>query len=50
LPDDLAGEGLYVFRHTLATRLLAAGRPLTTIADVVGHASTETSFQDREVF
>jgi integrase len=37
-------RGLYLFRHTLATRLLAAGRPLKTIADVLGHASTETTY------
>lgn len=37
-------RGIYLFRHTLATRLLAAGRPLKTIADVLGHASTETTY------
>jgi integrase len=37
-------RGLYLFRHTLATRLLAAGRPLKTIADVLGHASTEATY------
>jgi integrase len=37
-------RGLYLFRHTLATRLLATGRPLKTIADVLGHASTETTY------
>jgi integrase len=37
-------RGLYLFRHTLATRLLASGRPLKTIADVLGHASTETTY------
>jgi len=37
-------RGMYLFRHTLATRLLAAGRPLKTIADVLGHASTETTY------
>ena len=37
-------RGLYVFRHTLATRLLAAGQPLKTIADVLGHASTDTTY------
>lgn len=37
-------RGLYLFRHTLATRLLADGQPLKTIADVLGHASTETTY------
>jgi len=37
-------RGIYLFRHTLATRLLAAGRPLKTIADILGHTSTETTY------
>lgn len=37
-------HGLYLFRHTLATHLLAAGHPIKTIADVLGHASTETTY------
>jgi site-specific recombinase XerD len=37
-------RGLYLFRHSLATRLLAGGRPLKTIADVLGHASTDTTY------
>jgi site-specific recombinase XerD len=37
-------RGLYLLRHTLATRLLAAGRPLKSIADVLGHASTQTTY------
>lgn len=37
-------RGIYLFRHTLATRLLASGQPLKTIADVLGHASTHTTF------
>jgi site-specific recombinase XerD len=45
---DLAGRtgrrGMYLFRHTLATRLLAGGRPIKTIADVLGHASTDTTY------
>jgi integrase/recombinase XerD len=44
LEDRPGRRGLYLFRHTLATRLLAAGHPLKTIADVLGHASTETTF------
>ena len=37
-------RGIYLFRHTLATRLLASGQPLKTIADVLGHASTNTTY------
>ena len=37
-------RGLYLFRQTLATRLLASGRPLKTIADLLGHASTQTTY------
>ena len=37
-------RGIYLFRHTLATRLLATGHPLKTIADVLGHASTQTTY------
>jgi site-specific recombinase XerD len=44
LADRPGRRGLYLFRHTLATRLLAAGRPLKTIADVLGHASTDTTY------
>lgn len=44
LADRPGRRGLYLFRHTLATRLLAAGHPLKTIADVLGHASSETTY------
>jgi integrase len=44
LADRKGRRGLYLFRHTLATRLLASGRPLQAIADVLGHASTKTTF------
>jgi integrase len=44
LADRSGRRGLYLLRHTLATRLLAAGRPLKAIADVLGHASTATTF------
>jgi integrase len=37
-------RGLYLFRHTLATRLVANGCPLKSIADVLGHATTETTY------
>ncbi len=44
LADRPGRRGLYLFRHTLATRLLATGHPLKTIADVLGHASTDTTY------
>ena len=44
LADRLGRRGLYLLRHTLATRLLAAGRPLKVIADVLGHTSTQTTY------
>jgi integrase len=44
LADRNGRRGLYLFRHTLATRLLAFGRPLKTIADVLGHSSTQTTY------
>jgi site-specific recombinase XerD len=44
LADRTGRRGLYLFRHTLATRLLAFGRPLKTIADLLGHASTQTTY------
>jgi site-specific recombinase XerD len=37
-------RGIYLFRHTLATRLLACGQPLKTIADLLGHTSTQTTY------
>jgi integrase len=38
-------RGLYLFRHTLATRLLAAECPIKTIGDVLGHASTDSTME-----
>ncbi len=38
-------RGLYVFRHTLASRLLTAGCSMKSIGDVLGHASTETTME-----
>jgi len=36
-------RGLYLFRHTLATHLLAAECPIKAIADVLGHVSSDTT-------
>ena len=36
LDQRSGGRGLYVFRHTLASRLLAADCPIKSIADVLG--------------
>jgi integrase len=36
-------RGLYVFRHTLATRMLSAKVPLKTIGDILGHGSTTST-------
>lgn len=38
-------RGLYLFRHTLATRMLAAGCPIKSIGDVLGHVSTATTME-----
>lgn len=38
-------RGLYVFRHTLASRMLAARCQIKIIADVLGHKSTETTME-----
>jgi integrase len=37
-------RGLYLFRHTLATRLLEAGHPFKTISDVLGHVCVDSTF------
>jgi integrase len=42
--DHRAGmKGLYVCRHTLATRMLSAKVPLKTIGDILGHGSTSST-------
>ncbi len=43
LHQRVGRHGLYLFRHTLASRMLAAKCPIKTIGDVLGHASTETT-------
>lgn len=38
-------RGLYLFRHTLANRMLAAGCTIKSIGDVLGHASTDATME-----
>ena len=38
-------RGLYLLRHTLASRMLASGSPLKRIGDVLGHASADTTME-----
>ena len=45
-PDWIPGtvrKGLYLFRHTLASRLLSTGTPLKTIGDVLGHVHLDST-------
>ncbi len=37
-------RGLYLFRHTLAARLLGAHVSIKTIGDILGHASAQSTF------
>jgi len=36
-------RGIHSLRHTLATRLLEKGTPFTTIAEILGHSSLEST-------
>ncbi len=45
LDQRAGGRGLYAFRHTLASGILAAGCPIKSIADVLGHQSTDTTME-----
>ena len=36
-------KGMHSLRHTVASHLLKAGNPLESIADILGHASTDTT-------
>ena len=42
-------RGSHVFRHNFATRMLAQGNSLKTIADLLGHRHQETTFQYTKV-
>ncbi len=37
-------RGLYLFRHTLATRMLGANVSIKIISDILGHSSTNSTF------
>ena len=37
-------RGLYLFRHSLATNMLKADLPIKMIGDILGHASTDSTF------
>jgi integrase len=45
LEQRSGGRGMYVFRHTLASRLLAADCSIKAIADILGHQSTDTTME-----
>jgi len=45
LAERTGRRGLYLFRHSLASRMLAAGCAIKVIGDVLGHASTETTME-----
>ncbi len=36
-------RGLYLLRHSAATRMLSQGAPFKTISDVLGHASVDAT-------
>ena len=35
---DISGVGLHTRRHSIATRMLAAGVPLHTVSELLGHS------------
>jgi integrase len=45
LTERSGRRGLYLFRHTLATRLLAAECSIKTIGDVLGHVTSDTTME-----
>ncbi|MFZ2956044.1 MAG: site-specific integrase [Candidatus Ozemobacteraceae bacterium] len=44
MSDRKGLRGLYLFRHSLATRMLREGKRMTTIAAVLGHQDISSSF------
>jgi site-specific recombinase XerD len=41
---DAPRKGSHLFRHTLASRMVAEGHPLKAVADVLGHRQLSTTF------
>ena len=46
---EIPSQGAHVFRHTFATRMLAQGEHLKTIADMLGHRHLTTTYQYTKV-
>ncbi|MCP4407059.1 MAG: tyrosine-type recombinase/integrase [Gammaproteobacteria bacterium] len=46
---DIPSRGSHIFRHGFATRTLAQGESLKTIADLLGHRHLSTTFQYTKV-
>jgi integrase len=44
LYQRLGRRGLYLLRHTAATRMLGANVPIKMIADLLGHSSIDSAF------
>jgi site-specific recombinase XerD len=44
LDQRLGPRGLYLLRHNLATNMLVANVSIKTIGDILGHASTDSTF------
>jgi Site-specific recombinase XerD len=42
-------RGIYLFRHSLATRLLKEGKSFKSISDVLGHTDVSSSFKYTKV-
>ncbi len=48
-PVDTTLTGAYIFRHTVASRLVRQGASLKEIADFLGHRNLETTTIDAKV-
>jgi site-specific recombinase XerD len=44
ISDRKGLRGLYLFRHSLATRLLKEDNPVSSIADILGHSDLSSTF------